>query len=79
MIKIKKLNEESRLTFLSIGGGLLVFFIVFMGVLYLFHRRNVQRIRLLKQAKKVQTNRERIESQHQKNLTETLLINEQQL
>lgn len=51
--KEKKLQEKSKWTWMSVLGGLGAFFVVFMGMLYCFHRRNVRRIRELEQITKL--------------------------
>ncbi|XP_037034662.1 asporin-like [Bradysia coprophila] len=51
--KEKKLQEKSRWTWMTVLTGLGAFFVVFMGMLYCFHRRNVKRIRELEQITKL--------------------------
>ncbi|KAJ6644258.1 Tsukushi, partial [Pseudolycoriella hygida] len=51
--KEKRLQEKSKFTWMSVFCGLSGFFVVFMGMLYCFHRRNVRRIRETEQITKL--------------------------
>lgn len=53
LVKIKKLHKETKLTWMTIAAALVGFFIVFMGVLYLFHRRSIRKAKEMQEITKL--------------------------
>lgn len=53
LVNTKKLQEKSKYTWMSIAGALIGFFVVFMSVLYCFHRRSIRKTKEMQEITKL--------------------------
>lgn len=53
LVKTKKLNQEAKITWMTIAAVLVGFFIVLMGVLYIFHRRSIRKAKEMQEIRKL--------------------------
>lgn len=71
LVQTRRLNEESQMTWMTIGGCMLGFLFVFVCILYFLHRRNVRHVRRTKSVT--------IVAQKKAKLNENLLVREEQV